>query len=92
MVATADGLGDMAFRLGCAARVGLRELARKREEMLGISPVACGATSISAGLRGQFDGWLSAMRRCLSHMSVDQDRAGRGGGWASVCLRPCGAR
>jgi hypothetical protein len=52
MVAAADGLGDMAFRLGCAARVGLRELARKREEMLGIAPIVCGVASVCAWLRG----------------------------------------
>jgi hypothetical protein len=50
MVAAADGLGDMAFAL--AARPESEELARKREEMLGIAPIVCGVASVCAWLRG----------------------------------------
>jgi hypothetical protein len=39
------------------------KLARKREEMVGISAVACGDVSISTGLRGQCGGVLFGSTR-----------------------------
>jgi hypothetical protein len=47
------------------------KLARKREEMVGISPVVCGDASVCAGLRGQFDGGLFRRARKATARTFD---------------------